>query len=520
MRIFAAALSTETNTFVPWPTGARGFAEIPQRDRAASDNPDAIILRELHQRAARDGHEIVVGLVAFAEPSGPTLQSVYEGFRERIVADFVARGPFDIALLFLHGAMVSTECDDCEGDLIAHIRRAGGVALTIGVELDPHCHLTVAMVKDADAIVLMKEYPHTDFVPRAEELYDICVRKHAGSINPVPAVYDCRMVGFYPTTAEPMLSLLRRIRDEEQAPGILSISFVHGFPWGDTREAGSKVLVIADNDPRLAANVAARIGRAIYAEREALLPHMPDLETALDRAANTPGRIVLADTADNAGGGAPSDNVSLLRAMLARSLHNAAFGCVWDPIAVNVCKDAGVGSRFALRLGGKCGPSSGDPLDIEIVVRAVSEQHDQQGLGDSRVPMGASVWISLAASTLSSTPFGRRHSRQMHLQDWESISAQAADRRQILAAFSREFSSIADHVILAATPGALQMDFAALSYRKKTDLEYFPRTRDPLGGARAGSRNWSSFMRKAEKVIITCAITGSIHTPTMSESCR
>jgi microcystin degradation protein MlrC len=488
MRIFAAALSTETNTFAPWPTGQGGFVEIPQTDHAASDNPDAIILRELYQKASRDGHEIVVGLVAFAEPSGPTLQSVYEGFRERIVADFIAKGPFDIALLFLHGAMVSTECDDCEGDLIAHLREAGGAALTIGVELDPHCHLTVAMVKESDAIVLMKEYPHTDFVARAEELYDICTRKRARLINPVPAVFDCRMIGFYPTTTEPMLGLLRQIREEERRPGIVSISFVHGFPWGDSPEAGSKVLVLADNDPPLAAAAAVRIGRAIYAEREALQPRMPDLETALDLAAEAPGRIVLADTADNAGGGAPSDNVSLLRAILARSLRDAAFGCVWDPVAVNVCADAGVGSRFALRLGGKCGPSSGDPLDIEIVVRAISKHHDQQGLGDSRVSMGASVWIesggvdivvnSIRTQTFSPDAFT---GLGIDLSRKRLIGVKSSQH------FRANFASIADHVILAATPGALQMDFAALAYRKKTDLEYFPRTRDPLGGARAGS---------------------------------
>jgi microcystin degradation protein MlrC len=32
-----------------------------------------------------------------------------------------------------------------------------------------------------------------------------------------------------------------------------------------------------------------------------------------------------------------------------------------------------------------------------------------------------------------------------------------------------------------ATPGTLQMDFAAIDYRKKSDLDYFPRVADPLG---------------------------------------
>ncbi|MEJ0041246.1 MAG: MlrC C-terminal domain-containing protein [Rhizomicrobium sp.] len=47
--------------------------------------------------------------------------------------------------------------------------------------------------------------------------------------------------------------------------------------------------------------------------------------------------------------------------------------------------------------------------------------------------------------------------------------------------FRSHFASLADEIILVATPGTLQMDFAMLPYRKKRSLEYFPRTSDPLG---------------------------------------
>ncbi len=480
MRIFAAALSTETNTFAPWPTGARGFIEIAPDDD--SGNPDAQIIQGLQKRAAEDGHAFVAGLIASAEPSGPTLQSVYEGYRDRILADFREHGPFDVALLILHGAMVSTACDDCEGDLISHLRRIGGPELAIGVELDPHCHLTEMMVANADAIILMKEYPHSDFIPRSEEIYDICVRRKAGLVTPVSAVFDCRMVGFYPTTAEPMSGLLGYIREEEKRPGILSISFVHGFPWGDSPEAGSKVLVIADGDRELARAAAERIGRVIYARREAFVPHMPDIATALDLYASAQGRVVLADTADNAGGGAPSDNVSLLRAMLGRSLRDAAFGCIWDPQAVAICTEAGVGATFELRLGGKGGAASGDPLDVEITVRAIAERHDQQGLGDSRAPMGASVWIETGGIDIVVNSI---RTQTFSPDAFTGLGIDLSSKRLIAVKstqhFRSHFASLADEIILVATPGTLQMDFAMLPYRKKRNLVYFPRTNDPLG---------------------------------------
>ena len=47
--------------------------------------------------------------------------------------------------------------------------------------------------------------------------------------------------------------------------------------------------------------------------------------------------------------------------------------------------------------------------------------------------------------------------------------------------FETGFSPIADLVLPVATPGTLQMDFAALDYRKKRDMDFFPRVADPLG---------------------------------------
>ena len=157
--------------------------------------------------------------------------------------------------------------------------------------------------------------------------------------------------------------------------------------------------MIADNDPRLGEDTAKELGLAIYRARETLLPRYRSMEMALDAAREANGIAVLADTADNAGGGAPSDNMSLLKAMRARELGDAAFGAVWDPVAAQVCADAGVGAVLALRLGGKCGPASGEPLDLTVTVRGIRADHVQSGLAGTRVPMGLSTWSRRTVST-------------------------------------------------------------------------------------------------------------------------
>ena len=484
MGIFTAGISTETNTFAPWPTGLRGFEEGGLfRGNASTGGEGAsnLVARLYRDLASQDGHEFVEGLFTLAQPSGLTLQGVWEGLRDEIVEDVKKQGPFDVILLLLHGAMVATACDDCEADLVARLREVCGSNTVIGVELDPHCHLSHALVDGTDAVILMKEYPHDDYLDRARALYALSLAKALGKQRPVSALFDCRMIGFYPTTAEPMASLLRQLREAEQRPGVLSVSFVHGFPWGDTAETGSKMLVIADGDSALAARTAEELGRLIYAQREALLPRMPGIEEALDQAVATPGRVVLADTADNAGGGAPSDNVSVLRAMLARGMRQAVLGAVWDPMSAQACAEAGVGARFALRLGGKCGVVSGDPLDVMVTVRAVREQHDQQGLGSARQPMGLSVWLDCGGIDVVVNSIRT----QVFAPDaFTGLGIPLEEKRLIVVKsshhFHAKFAPIADRIIAVATPGAIQMNFAEIDYRKRRNLNFFPRVSDPL----------------------------------------
>jgi microcystin degradation protein MlrC len=486
MRVFAAGLITETNTFAPWPTGLRGFSEDgPFRGDATTrgrDTETGVLASAWRDMCQERGFEFVEGLFAHAQPSGRTVQSVYEGLRDEILDGLKAKGPFDLVLLFLHGAMASQDCDDCEGDILARARAIVGPKAAIGAELDPHCHLTPQMIENATGIVLMKEYPHTDYLERGKELFDICVGAAEGRVRPAMHLFDCRMVGFYPTTNQPMRGIVDRMQAAEKRPGVLSVSFGHGFPWGDTPETGSKVLAITDDDPGLAKDLAAEIGREIYAAREALLPRYPMIEDALSIARETNGCAVLADTADNAGGGAPSDNVAILRAMLDAKVSDAAFGCVWDPISVRTCMEAGVGATLPLRIGGKCGPASGEPLDVLATVKAVHADHDQQGLGPARVAMGDAAWIETGGIDVVLMSV---RTQTFAPDAFAGLGIDLGTKRLIVVKsswhFHAMFGPIADRVVPVATPGAIQMDFAGIDYRKKRDLDFFPRRKDPLG---------------------------------------
>jgi microcystin degradation protein MlrC len=121
----------------------------------------------------------------------------------------------DMVVLALHGAMAAEGYDDCEGDILQRIRSIVGERVPVGAALDLHCHITEAMVRAATALVAYKEYPHVDIPNRAEDLFTIIADAAEGKTRPCMASYDCRMIGTFRTTEQP----LRGYVDRNVCPG-------------------------------------------------------------------------------------------------------------------------------------------------------------------------------------------------------------------------------------------------------------------------------------------------------------
>jgi microcystin degradation protein MlrC len=180
---------------------------------------------------------------------------------------------------------------------------------------------------------------------------DLVLATLRGEVKPVMSVYDCRQIQSYPTTIQPMRGLVDRIKAMEGKDGILSVSIAHCFPYGDVAEIGTRVLVIADGDKKKADALAIRLGEELVALRGKTQPPSLDVAAGVKEAvAFNDLPVVIADPADNAGGGAPSDNTDIVRHLIDSKVENACLGPIWDRIAVRLCFDAGLGgSRAALR---------------------------------------------------------------------------------------------------------------------------------------------------------------------------
>ena len=397
MRLFAASIATETNTFAPIPTALESFHESFYA--APGQHPDdaklcTAPLWVARRRARAEGWPLVEGSCSFAEPAGLVSRSAYEELRDEVLGQLRAAMPLDGVVLGLHGAMVADGYEDCEGDLIQRVRQIVGPTVPIGVELDPHCHMTQKRVKNATLIICFKEFPHTDFVARGEEVVELTLRAVRGEIRPVMSLVDCRMIGSFPTTLQPMRGFVDKISALEGKDGVLSISIAHCFPYADVPEMGARVLVVTDNRREAGNQLARSLADEFFAMRGKTQPEYHTPDEAIDLALQDAGPVVVADPSDNPGGGAPGDSTVILRRLIERNVQGAALAPIWDPMAVRLCFMAGEGGQIQLRFGGKTALASGQPIDARVTVTRLVREATQTFVG-AGVPLGDSAAIRL-----------------------------------------------------------------------------------------------------------------------------
>ena len=471
MRIFAATIATETNTFSPMPTSLDGYREcVFLRPGEHPDDAPRMCTAPLfvaRGRASAEGFTLIEGSCFAASPAGTTVRRDYEYMRDEILDQVRQALPLDGVLLGLHGAMVADGYDDVEGDVIERVRDLVGPDCVIGVELDLHCHLTVRRVRLADIIILYKEFPHTDVVERAEELLTLVLRTIRGQITPVMSLYDCRQISSYPTTLPLMRAFVDKVKGMEGDRGVLSISIDHCFPYADVPELGGRILVVMDQDKARGDALASELGEEFVSMRGKTLPDYYGVNAGIRAALDTPERpVVVADPADNAGGGAPSDNTTILRRLVELGVEDAALGPIWDPIAVRLCFDAGPDGRLDLRIGGKIGPASGQPLDAPV--RVTGLQRDAwQRFGPSRSQVGdcAAVRIGGIDVVLISN-----RTQALGLELFRNVGIEPTERQLVVVKstnhFMAAFGPVAARVLYIDADGPLRRDYRKIPYTR------------------------------------------------------
>lgn len=399
MRIFTAALATETNTFSPICIDRRAFEASLYAPPGMHPETPTLCSAPItvgRRIAVEKGWDVIEGTATWADPAGLVNRRAYEELRDEILEQLRAAMPVDAVVLGLHGAMVADGYEDTEGDFLSRVREIVGPDILVCAELDPHSHLTAKRRAAANFFVYFKEFPHTDFVDRAEDLWRIAIDTLEGRVKPVMSAFDCRMIDVFPTSREPMRSFVDKIMAMEKSDAdILSISVVHGFMAGDVPEMGTKLLVVTDNKPDKGSAIARDLGLELFSKRGTfIMPQIDEKQAVSEAMAAASGPVVIADLWDNPGGGTAGDATVILQELLDRGATDTAIGTIWDPMAVQICMAAGEGAEIPLRFGAKSAPGTGNPIDgLVKIIRLVANA--EMRFGESFAPFGDAAHIQL-----------------------------------------------------------------------------------------------------------------------------
>jgi len=470
MKIFFASIDHETNRFSPIPTSLESFREgflYRPSNGEGSDKIAHVKARAMWVGVCKDrGHELEIGVVAATHPSAPTTKMTYELLREELLASLRAAGPIDCVMLRLHGAMVAEGYDDCEGDILQRVRREVGANFPVGVIFDLHGNVTKSMVDNASVMIACKEYPHTDFDDRTVELLGLMENMVAGICQPTTAHVRVPLVGLFQTTQQPMRSLVDEIISAEGVGTVLSVSLTHGFLWSDVADVGSGVLVVSNNDPARASELAGQLAKKFFSLREEIKAPVTSLDDALSRLnAHTTKPLIIADRADNPGGGAAGDSTAILQVLLEQGVTNVAIGMIWDPMTVELASKAGLGAKIALRVGGKMGRLSGLPVDLNAHVIGVTKNLWQFAMG-VRENLGPAVAIEAEGVQIILVS-----NRQQVLSPecFTELGISLSDKKLLVLKsaqhFSATFSAVASEILYVDVLGTVSFDLTLASYK-------------------------------------------------------
>jgi microcystin degradation protein MlrC len=479
VRIATLGFAHETNTFSPVLADYAQFSdggilrgdEIVQQHQTAHSS-----LAGFLEASDKLGFEIVPLIFATTGPIGMITRDAFDRIMGEMLQLLRERGPWDGVLMANHGAAVSEEYPDVDGEVAARVRALVGPGVPVGIALDLHGNLTQKTVDNATAIVFYRTNPHLDPRVRAIECADIIVRTIRGEVRPVMALelppLVINIVKQY-TGEEPMLGIMRDCDAVIARPGILSASVIEGYPYADVEEMGASFLVVADGDEAVARDAARWLARRAWDRRADLQGDIPSPTDALKTAMAAPkGPVVLMDVGDNIGGGSSADSTILL-AEAKRLGVRRYLQTLYDPEAVAAGVAAGVGSTVTLAVGAKTDQYHGRPVEVTGRVRLISDgkfEDPRPTHGGWRFFDGGTTVVLETTDdhtlVLTSKRVGNTSIEQMY-----SLGIRPEERQVVIAKGVQSprpaYQPIASRVILVNTPGLTTADLSFFTYHHR-----------------------------------------------------
>jgi len=369
MRFALAGISHETNTFHSIKTEYKNFEEsgmiLKEKEiEKLYESPSTI---GGFFQASRDyGFDLVPLMFATTGPLGTITSETFEKLINEILDKMKNHGPFDGVLLDLHGAAVSEEFEDMDGEITRRVRNLIGSDIPFGINLDMHANVSKEMVKNTDITNIYQTTPHLDADETGYKCAELVYKTATMEIVPTQHVETPPMtinIINHNTNMEPMKSILSESRKLYSDSDVLSVSVAEGYPYSDIKKMGMSFTVITNDNQEKAKNYSKKIAKFAWSKRFEMDSKAPSIEQGLKEAVSTIEKpVVLMDSGDNIGAGSSADSTHILHK--ARELGiSGILQTIYDPEAVEKCMNK-LGSIITLSVGGKSDKLHGDPIEI------------------------------------------------------------------------------------------------------------------------------------------------------------
>jgi microcystin degradation protein MlrC len=488
MRIACLGMMHETNTFQTVPTTYEAFEgfELLRGDEITAQHATAnSTVSGFFEGAGRYEFDLVPLLHAFTGPTGTVTKDAFDRIVGEMLDMLRATEPFDGILLGQHGAAVSEEFPDMDGEIARRVREVVGADTPIVMCLDLHSNITAAMVKNVDATVVYRTNPHLDPKARAVEASEILVQTIRGDVKPVQWIEQLPMViniSKQATELEPMKSVMDDVRTVIEQPGIISASCGQGYPYADVIEMGVSFIVISDDDVDAARDAAQWLAGRAWERRTLFGNDTPTPSEAMAAAINAPtdgGPSVVMDMGDNVGGGGSADSTHLL-AEAQRQGASELLMSLFDPESVQACIAAGPGADVTLKVGGKTDDLHGVPIEVSGRVRAITDGRFEEPTpihgGFRFFDYGPTVALDLAPTG----GLGEGNTLLLHTE--RGVGNMTREQMYSIGIFPERYriviakgvvspraayEPIAREIILADTPGVSSADLSTFDFKHR-----------------------------------------------------
>ena len=482
LRIAVGGFLHESTTFVDQPTTWDDFARTGAWPGACEGEAMLETLDGLNLGlsgfvdAAREaGHAIVPVAWAIAQPAGPVTAHAFERMAAALV-DGYRRSRADVIFVELHGAMVADAFDDAEGELLRRIRAVVGADVPVIGTLDLHVNMSEQMLDIANLLSAYRTYPHVDWGETGRRVARWLDRVIGW--GPKPARAMRRMPFLIPVTAgcsltSPVRELYQQLEAIEAETGV-HLNFTPGFPPADIAECGPAVFGYGA-DPTVVARAVDRLADAVIAAEpvfaaQRVQPVAEAVANAIRISASADRPVVLADTQDNPGAGAPSNTTGIIAELLAQGAQNAVVGILHDPQVAAAAHAAGVGAHLNIPIGGGLAGAGQTPQLGPWTVVALSD-----GRFAGTAPMLRSKFVEMGKTAVLrqngvEVLVASVRQQPIHRETFGHLGIDPSARRIVALKssvhFRAGFQEIAEQVITCASPGMNLADPADFTYRK------------------------------------------------------